>query len=277
MLREFDEETSKKAIRILEWIACSLRILKTHEVQDGIVLHTMDMELNERTKLRDRKFLHLCKKLNLIEEGPNSTIDFVHYSAKEWVDVCPALTPTKILSDRYILSESSGPFLRYSIAHYHLAFSCMSYLRSIKYFTDCDTTQDALKIRVIKGFHGLHHYANEFWFQHLLQYAKCEDPMKDDELDELVGDISIFWKQDPGLGARSLKLDDTTSAESISNQVQVLADMPQAQRMGVDMLTFRKFLSQEKYSHQSPGSKYVSIFTPSALTRARSESRRIKV
>jgi hypothetical protein len=81
ILRDLNEETSKKAIRVLEWIACSFRIMKVHEIQDGIVLHTRDIELNERTKLRDNKFLDLCKPL--IEEGPNNTIDFVHYSAKE--------------------------------------------------------------------------------------------------------------------------------------------------------------------------------------------------
>lgn len=93
VVRDLNKETSKKAIRILEWIACSFRIMKVHEIQDGIVLHTRDMELNERTKLRDSKFLDLCKPL--IEEGPNNTIDFVHYSAKEWVETLPCITLTK--------------------------------------------------------------------------------------------------------------------------------------------------------------------------------------
>lgn len=55
--------------------------MKVHEIQDGIVLHTMDIELTEETKLCNTTFLDLCRPL--IEEGPNSTVDFVHYSAKE--------------------------------------------------------------------------------------------------------------------------------------------------------------------------------------------------
>jgi hypothetical protein len=156
---------------------------------------------------------------------------------------------------RYILSESSGPFLRYNEAHYHLAFSCMSYLRSARYFIEPDVTRIDQKLRVMKGFHGLHRYANEFWFQHLLQYAKCDDPVENDELDMLIGDVSVFWKQEPGFRASRLKLDDTTSAEVIAKQLEVLSGSPQAQKMGVDMLTFRKFISQEKYSHQNPASE----------------------
>jgi hypothetical protein len=122
-------------------------------------------------------------------------------------------------------------------------------------FVDPSYTEDALKLRVLKGFHGLHHYANEFWFQHLLQYAKCDENVDDDELDDPLGDTEEFWKKSPGAAAKTLKLDDTTSADSIVAQLDVLASMDSAKRMGLDILTFRKFLSQEKYSHRDPGSK----------------------
>jgi len=144
----------------------------------------------------------------------------------------------------------------------------MNYLRSVGYFIGPDNTENARKVRVIRGFHGLHHYANEFWFQHLVQYAKCEDPVEDDELDVLLQDVGAFWKQNPGLGARRLKLDDTTSADIIAKQLEVLVDMPQAQNMGTDMLTFRRFLSQEKHSHESPESGYISLFICSVLMKS---------
>jgi len=80
ILDDIDARSSTKAIRILQWIASSFRLLKTHEIQDGIVLQQQGMTLNEQTKLLDG-FLEQCKPL--IEEGPKRTIDFVHYSAKE--------------------------------------------------------------------------------------------------------------------------------------------------------------------------------------------------
>ena len=78
-MNDLDTQSSEKAIRILQWIACSFRLLKSHEVQDGIVFNS-GLVLDEQTKLV-HGFLDLCKPL--IEEGPKNTIDFVHYSAKE--------------------------------------------------------------------------------------------------------------------------------------------------------------------------------------------------
>lgn len=79
-MNDLSPQNSEKAVRILEWIACSFRMMKIHEVQDGIVLHSVDSVLDETTKL-NANFLNICKPL--IEEGPRKTIDFVHYSAKE--------------------------------------------------------------------------------------------------------------------------------------------------------------------------------------------------
>lgn len=138
----------------------------------------------------------------------------------------------------------------------------MSYMRSTLRFIQPTASTTERQLRVLKGFHGLHNYANEFWFQHFLQYAKSRDyPVDDDELDEFVEDLSIFWKHDPGVGAKRLKLDDTTSADNIAHQLQAMENMPQARKMGLDLFTFRKFLSQEKYSHLTPESLYPSLRT----------------
>ena len=75
-----DPKEYEKARRILEWLACSCRLMKIHEVQDGIAFHADNQVLDDDTKLSPA-VLDLCKPL--IEEGPNKTIDFVHYSAKE--------------------------------------------------------------------------------------------------------------------------------------------------------------------------------------------------
>lgn len=58
--------------------------MKSHEIQDGIVLHTRDIELNEQSKLRGDSFLALCKPLIELNTK-NNTVDFVHFSAKEFV------------------------------------------------------------------------------------------------------------------------------------------------------------------------------------------------
>jgi hypothetical protein len=71
-----------KAMKILEWIACSYRPLKTYEVQDGIFFEPGRTDLNENTKL-SISVLDLCRPL--VEEGPRHIVNFVHFSAKESV------------------------------------------------------------------------------------------------------------------------------------------------------------------------------------------------
>jgi hypothetical protein len=69
------------AIKILEWLACSHRVLKIYEVLDGIAFQPGSTTLDNRTQLR-REVLDLCRPL--IEDGPSNTVDFVHFSAKEY-------------------------------------------------------------------------------------------------------------------------------------------------------------------------------------------------
>ena len=80
-MADYNRHTSQKAIRILEWTACSYRTLKLYEIQDGVVFTRENHELNVNTK-QSVSIIELCKPL--LEEGPGSTVEFVHYSAKEY-------------------------------------------------------------------------------------------------------------------------------------------------------------------------------------------------
>lgn len=154
---------------------------------------------------------------------------------------------------RYILHQASGPFLSYVHAHYDIAFACITYLNTSSCFHDRSVSVDDLRIQVAKGFHGLHPYANEFWLQHLFQYTKCganlDSPHYSLEsgLEEL---LLAFWKMQPGSAAKIAKFDDTTTVDDIRNKVEALGDNPWLQRMGIDIMTFRAYLSREKFAHQ---------------------------
>ena len=69
------------AIRILGWMACSYRVLKSYELLDGISFNTSDITLTPKTRTQ-KGVLDLCRPL--IEDGPGGTVDFVHFSAKEY-------------------------------------------------------------------------------------------------------------------------------------------------------------------------------------------------
>lgn len=77
---EYSEYSSRKAMTILQWMACSFRPLKVFELQNGLVFEAADSVLNDGTK-PSRSLLELCKPI--IEEGFGNTAEFVHFSAKE--------------------------------------------------------------------------------------------------------------------------------------------------------------------------------------------------
>jgi hypothetical protein len=78
------EYAKSMAIKILEWLACSHRVLKIYEVLDGIAFQPGSTTLDNSTQLR-REVLDLCRPL--IEDGPSNTVDFVHFSAKEYYPI----------------------------------------------------------------------------------------------------------------------------------------------------------------------------------------------
>jgi hypothetical protein len=80
----YSDYNHHKAVCILEWMACSYRPLKVHEVQDGILFEPGIDFLNEERKL-NRSVLEVCKPI--IEEGVGNTVSFVHFSAKELVSL----------------------------------------------------------------------------------------------------------------------------------------------------------------------------------------------
>jgi hypothetical protein len=79
-----DEEVSPHirllSVRILEWMSCSFRQLKTNEILDGVSIRPDRKCLGSNTKLHKR-VLDFCRPL--IEDGPYNTMIFVHFSAQE--------------------------------------------------------------------------------------------------------------------------------------------------------------------------------------------------
>ncbi|KAI1610626.1 hypothetical protein EDD36DRAFT_467683 [Exophiala viscosa] len=226
------EKEKAKTMRILEWLACSCRLMKKHEVQDGIVFAANNMVLDDETKLAPA-VLDLCKPL--IEEGPHNTIDFVHYSAKE-----------------YILDKVSGPLLQEPQAHFNIAFSCISYLNTSVDFLTTGPTEDFVTTQVAKGFHGLHNYANEYWFQHLFQCAASLGDL--DESGNMNSALhtrrDLYWKGMPGDAARDLNFDDTTTEAGILEELATFSQFDHVRRMGIDVRTFRAHLVQERHAHE---------------------------
>jgi len=157
--------------------------------------------------------------------------------------------------------------LREPQAHYNIAFSCVTYLTTTVYLLAPSPLGDYVKTQVVKGFHGLHNYANEYWFQHLLQCA--QDLGELDASGNMISALCIlrarYWKSMPGDAALGLKLDDTTTEVKIMNELAAFGDIDLVRQMGTDMQTFRSHMIQERHAHEAANSMCIS-HTPSPET-----------
>ncbi|KAF2812552.1 uncharacterized protein BDZ99DRAFT_413355, partial [Mytilinidion resinicola] len=158
LVKRFSPQNYDKAVRILEWITFAKRAPKKFEVQDAVALTANNNILSEDTKLPET-VLHLCRPL--VEDGPDNTIVFVHFTVYE-----------------YFLHESSGPFLHRESAEYNLTLSCVTYMLQGMSLINSRLSEEERTVNVGKGFHGLHLYAVEYWLEHLLDYAQARQVMR---------------------------------------------------------------------------------------------------
>ena len=157
-----------------------------------------------------------------------------------------------------MLHHDSGPFLREVNAHYNIAFSCISYLPTSLCLVRQSSSEDDLRLQIAKGFHGLHHYASEFWSEHFLRYFSlrenldraCSGPLLIEQLNKLLS----FQKecQSPEFCSESLQI---KTLSSISARLSALGSVPRVQGFLHDVLVFREVLAQEKHAQKEPEGK----------------------
>ncbi|KAK0110163.1 hypothetical protein ONS95_002814 [Cadophora gregata] len=143
------------AINILEWMACSHRPLRIYELLDGISFRPDHPTFDSRPKM-DIAVLDLCRPL--IEIGPSCVLDFVHFSAKEF-----------ILKNG---TRDRNPFVTITEANLNISFACVAYLNTAFPLLPNRGNEAQQAAIVATGFHGLLPYANQYWIDHLLAFCR---------------------------------------------------------------------------------------------------------
>ncbi|KAF2493309.1 hypothetical protein BU16DRAFT_563472 [Lophium mytilinum] len=226
-IKSFSPQNYDKAVRILEWITFAKRAPKKYEVQDAVALTASNTILSEKTKLPET-VLQLCRPL--IEDGPDNTIVFVHFTVHE-----------------YFLHESSGPFLHTERAEYNLTLSCVTYMLQGINLINGRISEDERTVNVGKGFNGLHLYAVEYWLEHLLCYTQARQVSRQSNpviLDKKVSVLVALHKryQSRVLGTQSyshdheaLRLDADDDA-----RLSLLKSQPETFGMARQLLRYRR-------------------------------------
>jgi hypothetical protein len=102
-------------------------------------------------------------------------------------------------------------------------------------------------LRIIHGLHGLHHYAHEFWIEHILQYAKLRKMSNLDlpcQLYQQVTRLEAFWKDSSFTQSEKLN-PSSTLLSLVSDRVSCLESFPALSKMVKSILLFRGLLAQE--------------------------------
>ncbi|KAL3427321.1 NACHT domain-containing protein [Phlyctema vagabunda] len=207
------------AIRILEWMACSFRLLKSYEILDGIVFklpttlddsitHPACTVLDHKTKFQ-KEVLDLCRPL--IEDGTANTIDFVHFSAKQFILEQPF--------------QGSEPFINIEKAH---------------------LVNEERVERVLCGLHGLQLYANQYWYQHLLSYCKIVTERNGKISEELKSQLyKLLEYRIPQ------RTPYTPTNDRELSELSVLNKIPQIKALVYDAMSFRSSKSQHTLMEQN--------------------------
>lgn len=111
----------------------------------------------------------------LLEEHPDTTFSFVHISVKEYVFIVPSkqhkdrlVADVLTCRDRYLQTPGCILFLDQSAALHEHATATITCLVSGFWIFSEQLADDTRILRIVKGLHGLHIYANQFWLECLL-------------------------------------------------------------------------------------------------------------
>ncbi|KAL7948124.1 chromatin remodelling complex Rsc7/Swp82 subunit domain-containing protein [Trichoderma barbatum] len=151
ILAHLDARSERRIKCILGWIAFAKRPLKRLELLSAITFSSGEPDV---AHLVPEYVLNICGPL--IEERHDTTLSFIHVSVKEFLQTTSS---NLILNQQESLEE-----------HGVATVSCL--LSGIQVFSNT-YSEHTRYLRVIKGLHGFHVYATEFWTEYILSSARC--------------------------------------------------------------------------------------------------------
>ncbi|KAM7211075.1 hypothetical protein V8F06_013542 [Rhypophila decipiens] len=168
LLANFDNRSVTRLQSILGWIAFAKRPLRRAELRFALAFTCEESEVHVQG-LAPNYIFDFCAPL--VEEHPDSTFAFVHISVKE-----------------FLQSPQGNHLLDEARAVHDQGLAVASCLLSGYQVFQPSYPEDMRFLRVLRGFHGLHLYASEYWAEYILSVA-----MPDRGLD--AGSLFFFRSQ----------------------------------------------------------------------------------
>ena len=144
----------------------------------------------------------------------------------------------------------SGPFLLENNAQQIITLSCVSYLTSSFMLIDPEYSEITAKRSVVKGYHSLQFYANEFWLQHLLALSSdpntCFTDTKYKTLLERLRNLCNAHKKIQSLRNYVPSLSATLGLDSPEIDLDCLNYEPTTKKLASQVLAFRQAIKHRQ-------------------------------
>ncbi|RFU25501.1 hypothetical protein B7463_g10833, partial [Scytalidium lignicola] len=206
ILIQLDSRSVDRVRCIFGWIAFTKRPLKRMEFLSAITFSSGNPEVSN---LAPQYIIDVCGAL--LEERRDTTLSFIHVSVKDFLQ-SPS-SNLKVMEDQSL------------IEHGKATVTCL--LSGLDIFALSPTNQNR-HIRVLKGLHGFHVYATEYWTEYLLSHASnlgC----RDDTLDLFVLAEDLAQKLDKMF--KSASADESRSdGTPLDNRLNLLSLHPLLQK-----------------------------------------------
>ncbi|RAO67477.1 uncharacterized protein BHQ10_003489 [Talaromyces amestolkiae] len=147
IISKFDSRSIERMRSIFGWIAFTERPLRKFELRSALSFGTGNPLNDEPVPL-----YVFDMGMPLIEERSDSTLTFIHVSVKDYLQM-PGST---LLIDR----------VKEVYEHAIASVTCL--LSGLEVFNVGYSNQDRI-MRVLKGLHGFHVYANQYWVDYILE------------------------------------------------------------------------------------------------------------
>jgi hypothetical protein len=201
--------------QILGWIAFAKRPLRKSEFRSALSFSAGDPKVDE---LVPSYIFDMCAPL--IEQRRDSSLTFIHVSVKEYMVL---LTTQKIFANysfSYLQTPQSTLLITEDrVIREHGIASVTCLLSGLKVFQP-DYPHFDRSLRVLKGLHGFHIYATEYWVDYILSIVTSPDALsRADLLPSVVNDLS---KNLDSLGEPFNAFDDEDNSTLSENGLDLL-------------------------------------------------------
>ncbi|RKL16693.1 hypothetical protein BFJ70_g14981 [Fusarium oxysporum] len=202
ILVQLDQRSVERIKSIFSWIAFSKRPMKRMEFLSALSFSYGDTEV---TSLVPRYVLDICGAL--VEERSDTTLTFIHISVKDFLQ--------SSLSN-VVISEPEA-----------IAEQCLSTLACLMCGSEVflgDRSHHIKASRVVKGIHGFHVYATEFWTEYLLHHVSTRSSSANSTILDLASRLAERLN---GLTNTDSVQDEAPNTYPVDERIQFLGKWPQ--------------------------------------------------